>query len=190
MTPDGLIKVRDFLGALGLTEEPMGMIYTNDSPTEGVAPKSGTIPTAEDEFELFRKVWKERGIKITPQRLEIFRVLMESQYHPSAEDVYNRVKNLLPTISLDTVYRTLATFESCGIISKIQFSEDKARFDPNPNPHHHVFCAICKSLTDFYWANFENLDLPPEITEWGCPEIKHVHIRGICSKCLSKGIKA
>ena len=49
MTPDDLIKVREFLGALGMTEEPMGMLYTNDSPTECVAPKHGTMPTAEDE---------------------------------------------------------------------------------------------------------------------------------------------
>jgi uncharacterized protein (DUF169 family) len=49
MTPDDLTKVREFLGALGMTEEPMGMVYTNDSPTECVAPKHGTMPTIEDE---------------------------------------------------------------------------------------------------------------------------------------------
>jgi uncharacterized protein (DUF169 family) len=49
VTPDDLIKVREFLGALGITEEPMGMLYTNERTTEGVAPKPGTIPTLEDE---------------------------------------------------------------------------------------------------------------------------------------------
>ncbi|MGO9737967.1 MAG: Fur family transcriptional regulator [Desulfomonilaceae bacterium] len=137
----------------------------------------------EEEFRLFRIVCKEQRIKVTPQRLEIFRAVIAAQDHPSAEDVYNRVKNRLPAISLDTVYRTLATFESGGIISRVWFCEDKTRFDPNCKPHHHLFCTVCKSLTDFYWANFDDADLPPEIPEWGCPETKHVQIRGICSHC-------
>jgi Fur family transcriptional regulator, peroxide stress response regulator len=144
----------------------------------------------EEEFEIFRTVCKERGIKVTPQRLEIFRAVIGAQYHPSAEDVYNCVKDRQPNISLDTVYRTLATFEACGIVSRVQLSEDKTRFDPNRNLHHHIFCTVCKSITDFCWTNFDNVELPPEVPEWGCPKTRHVQIRGICSQCLRRSNKA
>lgn len=143
--------------------------------------KSNQSP--EEQFRLFRTLCKEKGIKVTPQRLEIFRTVIAADDHPSAEDVYELVRKNLPAVSLDTVYRTLATFEICGIISRVSFCEDKTRFDPNTKPHHHLFCTVCKSITDFYWASFDEAYLPPEIPEWGHPETRHVQIRGICSRC-------
>lgn len=152
--------------------------------------KDQSHQATDDEFKLFRRVCKDQRIKVTPQRLEIFRAVIAANDHPSADDVYNRVKDRLPAISLDTVYRTLATFESGGIISRVSFCEDKTRFDPNRKSHHHLFCTVCRSLTDFYWTDFDNADLPPDIPEWGCPETKHVQIRGICSNCSSEKNKA
>lgn len=84
----------------------------------------------EEEFIAFRKVCKEHGIKVTHQRLEIFREVIRDHDHPSAEDIYSRVKDRLPCISLDTVYRNLAAFESYGFIGRVQIV-DKIRFDPN-----------------------------------------------------------
>ena len=144
----------------------------------------------EEEFGFFKTLCKERRIKVTPQRMEIFRAVINAHDHPSADDVYNRVKDRLPVISLDTVYRTLATFESGRIISRVSFCEDKTRFDPNLKPHHHLFCTVCKSLTDFYWPDFDNTGLPPEISKWGCPKTRHVQIRGICSHCHRERNKA
>jgi Fur family transcriptional regulator, peroxide stress response regulator len=139
-----------------------------------------------DEYELFKKACKDGHIRLTPQRLEVFREVINSHDHPSAEDIFNRVKDRLPSISLDTVYRTLSTFETCGLISRIHFSEDRARFDPNGEPHHHLFCVECKAIEDFYWPDFENADLPPETTGWGHTVSRHVQIRGKCSKCSTQ----
>jgi len=144
---------------------------------------------SEEELNVFRNICKERGIKVTPQRLDIFREVMKAFDHPSAEDIYNRVKNRLPSISLDTVYRTLATFESYGLIGRISLI-DKTRFDPNRKLHHHLVCRVCKSLTDFYWAEFDQLEPPLDTSEWGYPETRHVHIRGICAKCARKRRKS
>lgn len=138
---------------------------------------------SNEELDLFRTVCKERGIKVTPQRLEIFREIMRAHDHPSADDIYSRVKDRLPSISLDTVYRTLSTFESCGLISRVQFLEDKTRFDPNRRNHHHMFCTVCKGLRDFYWVDFDNAEFPSEILQWGRPQTRHVQVRGVCSKC-------
>jgi Fur family peroxide stress response transcriptional regulator len=144
---------------------------------------------SEEEFNAFRKVCKERGIKVTPQRLEIFREVMKAQDHPSAEDIYKRVKDRLPSISLDTVYRTLAALESFGLIGRVPIV-DKTRFDPNRKLHHHLVCTVCKGLTDFYWAEFDRLEPPLDISEWGHPETRHVQIMGICSKCAKKKRKS
>ena len=144
---------------------------------------------SEEEFNALRKVCKELKIKVTPQRLEIFREVMRAHDHPAAEDIYNRVKARLPSISLDTVYRTLSAFESYGLIERVPIAE-KNRFDPNRKLHHHLVCTVCKGLTDFCWAEFDQIEPPLEILEWGQPETRHVQIRGICSKCAKKRSKA
>jgi Fur family peroxide stress response transcriptional regulator len=141
---------------------------------------------SKEQIDFFRKICNERGIKVTPQRLEIFLETVRSRDHPSAEDVYDRVKTRLPTISLDTVYRTLATFERCGLVVKVQFLEDRLRFDTNLEAHHHLFCTDCKNVVDFSWPEFDSLALPQEVAEWGLPESKQVSIRGKCRSCVRK----
>ncbi len=144
---------------------------------------------SEEEFIAFRKVCKEHGIKVTPQRLEIFREVMRARDHPSAEDIYRRVKDRLPSISLDTVYRTLSAFESYGLIGESR-SQTRHGSIQIARLHHHLVCTVCKGLTDFYWAEFDRLDSPFDVSEWGHPESRHVQIEGICSKCATKRRKA
>lgn len=140
----------------------------------------------ENRIALFRETCKEQGIKVTPQRLQIFLDVMDADDHPSAEDVFRRVRRTMPTISLDTVYRTLSTFDKQGLIAKVHFFEDKARFDPNTDHHHHLVCTQCKSVMDFCWPQVDAMDLPSEAEEWGRVDGKIVQIRGLCSKCLSE----
>jgi len=140
----------------------------------------------EDRIGLFKEVCKEQGIKVTPQRLEIFLEIVKAEDHPSAEDVYERVRERLPTVSLDTVYRTLTTFDRLGIVAKVQFPEDKTRFDPNMKTHHHAICTECKRVVDFYWAHFDKAELPSDVAGWGTVQSKLVQIRGICAECARK----
>jgi len=138
----------------------------------------------DDKIELLKNVCKEHGVKLTHQRLEIYHEIIAAKDHPSAEDIYNRVKNRIPTISLDTVYRTLTSFHSWGIISKIYLFNDRIHFDPHTKPHHHMLCTKCNELCDFYWPEFDRIDLPEEVKEWGKTENKIIEIRGICKRCL------
>ena len=138
---------------------------------------------SEDKIELFRKLCKKHGIRLTHQRLEIFCEIERATDHPSVEEVYERVKSRLPTVSLDTVYRTLATFERFGIISRVQGCEDKTRYDRSSIPHHHLICIKCMSIQDFDWPDLDNIILPPEISKWGQTKTKHVLVRGVCERC-------
>ncbi len=129
---------------------------------------------------------KECGLKVTNQRLEIYREIAIANDHPSAEDIYNRVKIRLPMISLDTVYRTLSLFEHCSIISRVHPLDDRSRFDPNTEIHHHFICQHCKKVHDFYWPQFDTLSLPSEIAQWGIIKFQAAEILGICNECLKK----
>jgi Fur family peroxide stress response transcriptional regulator len=140
----------------------------------------------EKKIALFRKVSKERGIKVTHQRLEIFLEVVDAADHPSAEDVFRRVQVRIPTVSLDTVYRTLSTFDKQSLITRVNFFEDKTRFDPKTNQHHHLVCRKCRSVMDLYWQEIDAVSFPSETYEWGRVDGRRVQLIGLCSKCLSE----
>jgi Fur family peroxide stress response transcriptional regulator len=140
----------------------------------------------DNRLELLKKNCNEHGVKLTYQKLEIFREILKSKDHPSVEDIYNRVKVNMPTISIDTVYRTLNSFYSWGLISRVHILCEKARFDPNTDLHHHMLCIKCKKLWDFYWPEFYTIDIPKDVKEWGHIDGKFTEIRGTCNRCLSE----
>lgn len=138
------------------------------------------------KVEAFQRIFKENGLKVTHQRLEIFRIIVSMSHHPSAEDVYDAVKEKIPTISFDTVYRTLALFERYGVIAKVQYLDVRTRYDSNLNVHYHLVCKVCQRIEDFYWPTFEKLNSPKEADEWGEVQGKYLELRGVCRDCLAK----
>ena len=144
----------------------------------------------QNRLKEFEQVCREKGVKLTHQRMEIFREVLTSKDHPSAEEIHKQLKKRMPTISLDTVYRTLATLEDYKIINKFNVLDDRGRFDANLTPHHHLVCTRCKGIKDFYWTIFDGIQLPPETKDWGQVHYKQVELRGICEDCLRKNEKA
>ena len=138
------------------------------------------------QVELLRKLCSEHGMRLTTQRLGIFRVIEKAKDHPSAYDVYKRIRSRHPITSHDTVYRTLDTFAEWGLVDRVEFLDAKIRFDPNTKPHHHYICTACGGIRDFYWNDFDEVDLPPEVGEWGQPKTRHAQIKGVCAECLKK----
>jgi Fur family peroxide stress response transcriptional regulator len=136
--------------------------------------------------ERFTEICRQKGLKITPQRFEIYRELASSTAHPSAEDIYRRIRKRMPTVSLDTVYRTLTTFKENGLISRVEVFDDPARFDANIDHHHHFICTECRRVVDIDWPEFDSLKLPEEIGNLGRVNQPHAELHGICSECLSK----
>ena len=88
-------------------------------------------PELPGEFE---SLCRAAGMKVTPQRVAIFRALASTRTHPSAEAVCERVRRGMPSVSLDTVYRTLATLAEQGLILKLLQSDGTARFDGDTAP--------------------------------------------------------
>jgi Fur family peroxide stress response transcriptional regulator len=150
-------------------------------------PVDRTAPLSfEDKLSVLQEVCRTTGLKLTHQRLEILRELAQAKDHPSVETIHKRVQVRMPTISLDTVYRTIATFERHGLITRMHVFDDQGRFDADLSPHHHLVCTQCKSIEDFRWEAFDKAKLPPEIGEWGQVYTKHTVLRGVCRACLKR----
>ena len=138
----------------------------------------------QEKLTAFESACREAGLRLTHQRLEIYRELAMADDHPSAEVLHQRLRRKIPTISLDTVYRTLATFESHGLISKVNTVESQARFEATGMRHHHLICRKCKEIMDFQWQLIDDATLPEEISRWGRIDNKNVVVYGVCSNCL------
>ncbi len=134
----------------------------------------------------FEKVCKAKGLRITHQRAEIFRALLKHTNHPTTENVFKQVRKHLKTISLDTVYRTIATFEEYGLLKRVHHIDNITRFDTNISNHHHLVCSKCNKIEDFYWPDFDRVKPPKTISHWGQIEVKHIVISGLCSNCNGK----
>lgn len=134
----------------------------------------------------FENACRKADLKVTHQRLEIYRELARAKDHPSAEMLYNRIIKRLPTISLDTVYRTLATFEKHRLITRVQTVESQARFEAETVKHHHAVCTQCGTITDFTWESFDEAQVPEEVTGWGKVVKRNATLEGICNKCARK----
>ena len=78
----------------------------------------------------FREKCKGRNLSMTPQRVAIFQVVMDSANHPSTEEVFQQVKKTFPDISVDTVYRTLSTFAEIGVIQVVEGYGEAKRYEP------------------------------------------------------------
>ena len=135
----------------------------------------------------FVEICRQAGLKLTHQRMIIHAELAACKDHPSAETIHTRVKSSIPTISLDTVYRTLATFEDIGAVVRIDVSEGPVRYDADLSPHHHCICTRCKAIKDFRWETFDVMGLPEETGGWGRIMSKNVVLRGLCRECLTCG---
>jgi Fur family ferric uptake transcriptional regulator len=88
------------------------------------------------------------GLRVTRQRRVILEQLAATPDHPSADELYLRVRRLLPRISLGTVYRNLEEMSGAGIIQRLDMGGSHRRFDGNPTPHFHVRCSAGGRVDD------------------------------------------
>lgn len=140
----------------------------------------------EERLRAFEQVCRDAGLRLTYQRQEIFRELALRPDHPSAETLHQRLRERIPTMSLDTVYRTLATFAGHGLVNRIETVENQARFEADIGCHHHMMCIQCKEIIDFQWPAVDEAALPDVVGAWGRVEAKSVVVYGICRKCMEK----
>lgn len=131
----------------------------------------------------FKGGLKHAGVKLTHQRLEIFREAARSGDHPDAETICRRVRKRMPTVSLDTVYRTLWLLVDFGLIATLGPYRGRVRFEANTDPHHHFVCVKCGLTRDFTCKAFDRLNVPDAVKALGKVDMARVEVRGVCSRC-------
>jgi Fur family peroxide stress response transcriptional regulator len=133
----------------------------------------------EDVLERFR----DTGLKVTPQRLEIIEILEHNRSHPSADEILHEVRKRFPSTSYSTVYSTLDALHKLGEIRKLTIDPRCVRYDPNTRIHQHLICRKCKKIVDVPRDYLAHLQVPAEIRRHFDIEDYHVEFRGLCSQC-------
>jgi len=132
--------------------------------------------------ELVAKLRKS-GFKVTPQRLTICELILSSKEHPTAEQVYEKVKKTHPTISLATVYQTLHLLSEIGLIQEMGFSNCVSRCGPDTSPHINIICQKCGKIEDYKAESVKKL-WAQIIEELGFKLIgQRIDIYTCCDRC-------
>ena len=120
---------------------------------------------------------------MTLQRKKIMEVVNEGNTHPSADEIYERVRSFLPRISLGTVYRNLEVLSKMGKIQKLELSGSLKRFDWNPKKHYHIRCVRCDRVDDAPLAPLNQLE--DELYEATVFQIigHNLEFTGLCPEC-------
>jgi Fur family peroxide stress response transcriptional regulator len=126
---------------------------------------------------------RDEGFRITHQRLEVIREIAATDEHPDVESVYRGVSARVPTVSLDTVYRTLGTLAELGLVTRVTTTSGVARYDANSAHHHHFVCLECGVVRDIESDELDAVKAPEQAATMGSVESVDVQLRGVCRAC-------
>ena len=137
------------------------------------------MKTCEQLTDLFR----ERGLRVTPQRQVIFRLLQGDDAHPTVESIYERARAEMPTMSMKTVYQTVHDLEGLGEVDVLDLGTGSLRVDPNvEHEHHHLVCGSCGRVRDLP-VEFDGLRVPGRYRKDFTIDAVQVIFRGRCDDC-------
>jgi Fur family peroxide stress response transcriptional regulator len=128
---------------------------------------------------------REKGYKVTPQRLAICESILSSKNHPTADHIYQEVKKKYPTLSLATIYQTLHLLKEIGLLQELEFSGRISRYDPDTSPHINIICKNCGTIQDYKSESIREL-WSQIIRELGFKPIgQRLDIYRYCDQCLA-----
>jgi len=135
-------------------------------------------------IEQMIKICKEHDIKVTTQRILIFKELAKkTKEHPSVEEIYDALKGKVYGLSLSTIYRALNTFEKLGLVRRIPTPDGKAHFEIANEPHGHFICQNCGKIVDIDRSSLNN-HLKEEIKNLGYRPFEcNFFCYGLCKNC-------
>ena len=142
--------------------------------------------TDEQKKETFISHCRRIGLNVTPQRLAVYKAIMNDSSHPSPETIYNKVKAEHPTISFATVYKTLEAFRENGIVSMVTALHNTVRYDPMVQQHHHLVCVRCKKVIDVEDEALNQLALPEQALQGSELLNYSIQFNILCEECRAK----
>jgi len=139
----------------------------------------------KSEFN-FRERCHEYGLAATHQRLVIYETVRSLHGHPSPEIIYAKVRKKLPSISLATVYKNLHTFIASGMLREVSLHRGSLRVESNQEPHHHLVCTQCRSITDLDEEGIDPVRLRHKLPAGFLVSRIAVDVLGVCPKCSGR----
>ena len=132
------------------------------------------------------KILRDNGCKVTPQRLAVYDMLSLTTEHPTAEMIYQKVKEQYPTMSFATVYKSVEIFSKLGVIQVLNTGEDSFRYDAKTSEHPHIKCTKCGRVNDVSHLDARAVESLVE-NETGFKVNGHqFYFYGICPDCQKK----
>lgn len=129
---------------------------------------------------------RRKGMRITEGRKAILDLLMHSENHPTAEEIYHELKPRFDNLSLATIYNNLNFFVSEGLVYEMKFSNVSSRYDYLGHSHYHIICQSCGKIADFHGEGLEDLyQSAAEQTDY-IVQYDKLELYGICSDCQSR----
>jgi Fe2+ or Zn2+ uptake regulation protein len=129
--------------------------------------------------------FRAEGLRVTPQRQVIFRLLHGNDEHPTVEALHESARSEMPTISLKTVYQTVHDLEAMGEVTLLDLGTGSVRVDPNVGVrHHHLICTRCNKVRDVV-IDVGKLNVPAKARQGFHVDDVEVHFRGVCDECAS-----
>src|SRR5262245_11123122 len=126
------------------------------------------------------------GQKLTPQRDAVFQVILAREDHPTANEIFEAARQLLPTISYATVYNSLRYLKDAGLVHEIKFGDSASRYDRETERHDHAICNSCGKLVDFDLPQTAELMQAAARKSRFKPESVHLTLRGLCADCRER----
>lgn len=134
----------------------------------------------------FTQIFKEKKLKLTPQRIAVYKYLKSTNEHPSAETIYNALQEEYPTMSLATVYKALKVLVEVNLVQEINVGEGTFRYDGNVEPHPHAHCTNCFRVDDIEGISFSFLnDEVKNHTNYNILS-NQVYFYGLCQDCTKE----
>jgi len=128
--------------------------------------------------------FRENGYKVTAQRLAICKFILSRKDHPTAEQIYQELRDEYPTISLGTVYKTLHLLKEMGLIQDLGFNKGSIRYDPDMELHVNMVCSKCGKIHDYKAENVEQF-WSAIISDLGIkPKGQRIDIYYECDNCI------
>jgi Fe2+ or Zn2+ uptake regulation protein len=136
--------------------------------------------------ETLTSIFREQGLRVTPQRQAIFRLLEGDVSHPTVESLFDRARADMPTISLKTVYQTVHDLEALGEVRVLDLGTGSVRVDPNvEDDHHHLLCTHCGRVRDLP-VDLTGLQVPLRYRRDFAVDDVQVIFRGHCTDCSDR----
>ena len=132
------------------------------------------------------QILREKGLKVTPQRIAVYNMLMNTYEHPNAEMIYKSLEPTNPTMSLATVYKTLDFFKQLGLVQELNVGEPSSRYDAVVQCHPHTVCKVCGKVEDLHMEELTDVakKLAPRLDFE--VETEQLILYGTCGACRKK----